>query len=102
MEKIVIFSQYLRHLDVVLEALSRRYDITALRYDGTMPPSKREKVQRDFKDCHAKIPLLINTGSGGVRLNITSASIVIILEILGNSSGSDKRSYCDTAIRTGF
>jgi SNF2 family DNA or RNA helicase len=44
MEKIVIFSQYLRHLDIVSEALSRRYDITALRYDGTVPPSKREKV----------------------------------------------------------
>ena len=79
-EKMVIFSPYIRHLDIMAQSLERCYAIKALRYDGTVKPSKRVDVEKAFQQCSPQVSLLITAGSGSVGLNIPVASVVIILE----------------------
>jgi SNF2 family DNA or RNA helicase len=63
-EKIVVFSTYLKFLDILAEALRRAYNIVAVRYDGSVLPSKRTNVERVFQLCSPEIPLLITAGAG--------------------------------------
>lgn len=63
-EKIVIFSQYLKFLDIVAEALRREFGIIAFRYDGSVMVSKRSEVEGAFKSASPDIPLLMTAGAG--------------------------------------
>jgi SNF2 family DNA or RNA helicase len=63
-EKIVVFSAYLKFLDILVEALSRTHNIKALRYDGSVLPSKRSNIEQRFQQCSPDIPLLITAGTG--------------------------------------
>jgi SNF2 family DNA or RNA helicase len=63
-EKIVVFSAYLKFLDILAEALRTVYHIDAVRYDGSVLPSKRSNVERRFRQCSSEIPLLITAGAG--------------------------------------
>lgn len=82
--KIVVFSQYLRFLDIIEEALKRQYGVECLRYDGTVLQSLRKGIESKYADPTNKKPLLITAGAGGVGLNITAASVVIQTEIWWN------------------
>lgn len=71
-EKMVVFSTYLKFLDILAEALRRVYNIDAVRYDGSVLPSKRSNVERAFQLCTPEIPLLITAGAGkSLLLNIS-------------------------------
>jgi SNF2 family DNA or RNA helicase len=85
-EKVVIFSPFLKHLDIVHEVLRREFNVTALRYDGTVPLTKRTTVENAFKNCHPEIPLLLTSGAGGVGLNLTCASVMIQMEVWWNGN----------------
>lgn len=85
-EKIVIMSQYLKYLDVIAVALDRRYNISCLRYDGTVSQAHRITVQEKFADKSKGRPLLITVGAGSVGLNLTSGRIVILAEQWWNAS----------------
>lgn len=85
-QKILVFSQYLKFLDILEEALKRAFGVQALRFDGTVGQGQRLKVQQDFKDLDPKVPLLMTTGAGAYGLNITDASIIIQCEIWWNLS----------------
>lgn len=85
-EKIVVFSKYLRFLDVVAEALRKHSQLEPLRYNGTVKLAQREVVRKAFETCPQWIPLLITGDAGGVGLNITTASIAVQLEIWWNQN----------------
>jgi SNF2 family DNA or RNA helicase len=84
--KILVFSQYLKFLDILEEALKRAFGISVLRFDGTVGQRQRLHVQQRFKDSDPEVPLLMTAGSGAYGLNITDASIIIQCEIWWNSS----------------
>ena len=84
--KIIIFSKFLKFLDIIEEAFSRTFAIPCLRYDGTVPPSQRRGIEVRFAAVHNDMPLLITAGACGVGLNITAASIVIQTEIWWNGN----------------
>ncbi|KAF2711954.1 hypothetical protein K504DRAFT_531124 [Pleomassaria siparia CBS 279.74] len=44
-KRIMVISQFLKYLDMVAAALSRRYNIKPLRFDGTVPQLKRGRIQ---------------------------------------------------------
>ena len=82
--KIVIFSQFLKWLDIVQEALLRKLELESLRYDGLVPSAERKQLEDQFTHSDNKRPFLITANSGGVGLNILTASIVIQTEVWWN------------------
>jgi superfamily II DNA or RNA helicase len=85
-EKIIVFSQYLKFLDIIAEALRRCYNVEALRFDGKVSNRDRLGVQEQFKVSDPSVPLLITAGAGSSGLNITTGSIIIILEVWWNKN----------------
>jgi SNF2 family DNA or RNA helicase len=79
-QRIVVFSNYLRYLDLIALALRRKFKIQALRFDGTIPQAKRGEVQRHFATEGNTKPILITAGAGGVGLNLTSGLVMIQTE----------------------
>jgi len=85
-QKILVFSQYLKFLDIIDEAMQRVFDVKCLRFDGTVSHHQRAKVQQDFVDSDPSVPLLMTVGSGAYGLNVATASIIIQCEIWWNLS----------------
>lgn len=83
-EKMVIFSMSSRFLDILGSALQQRFNVSCLRFDGTIPPIKREDIRMRFSQAHPKIPMLIQGDAGGVGLNLTEASISVQTEAWWN------------------
>merc|ERR1711939_138380 len=81
--KVVIFSQYLKFLDILAEVLKRE-GIKAYRYDGTIKSSERTRIEADFAKADPSIPLLITSGAGGTSLNLQCANVVIQTEVWWN------------------
>jgi SNF2 family DNA or RNA helicase len=75
--KILIFSQFVKHLDLVRE----RLDADSLRYaylDGSTT-DRQAQVELFQKDENIKI-FLISLKAGGLGLNLTAADYVFILD----------------------
>jgi SNF2 family DNA or RNA helicase len=83
-EKIIVFSCFLRFLDIVNQVIKDEFEIDCLRYDGTMGSNEKERVQWAFSDSTGHSILLITSGAGGVGLNLQSASVVIQTEVWWN------------------
>lgn len=83
-QKILVFSQYLKFLDIIAEALRRVHGVEALRFDGKVNHTQRVKVQEDFKTADAKVPLLMTAAAGAYGLNVTAASIILQCEVWWN------------------
>ncbi|TGO47700.1 hypothetical protein BCON_0266g00050 [Botryotinia convoluta] len=84
--KIVIFSCFLKFLDILDEALYQECSIKSSRYDGSIAAEQRIEIENSFRQADPKLPLLITGGSGGVGLNIAYAGIVIQAEPWWNSN----------------
>ena len=77
--KLLIFSQFVKHLDIVKELLKSR-KIPFAYLDGSSPPTERkEQVEKFNKDSSLKI-FLISIKAGGLGLNLTEADYVFILD----------------------
>lgn len=62
--KMVIFSAYLKYLDIIEEVLFRDTAVRSIRYDGTVDASQRYAVEEAFRACGPEVPLLITGGAG--------------------------------------
>ncbi|QKX58009.1 uncharacterized protein TRUGW13939_05129 [Talaromyces rugulosus] len=83
-EKIVIFSTFLRFLDIIYHVIKAEFGDLSLELNGTLDLKAKTEVQETFKtnkDCKF---LLITSGCGGVGLNLQSGSIVIQTEVWWN------------------
>ncbi len=96
--KILVFSTYLKFLDIVSESL-HRHQLDSLRIDGTIKPNERRQMEKEFAQPHNARPLLITAQTGGVALNLTAASVVILAEEWWNSS-TQNQALC-RAVRQG-
>jgi SNF2 family DNA or RNA helicase len=76
-EKILVFSPFLKVLDIFATALKEKHGVKSLRYDGTLDTDEREAVRSKFSECSRDVPMMITASAGGVGLNITDASIII-------------------------
>ena len=77
--KTVVFSQFTKFLDI-LELALKREEMQFTRLDGTQSQSQREKVLAAFSSSESKIDvLLISLRAGGVGLNLTCASRVLMM-----------------------
>ena len=75
--KVLIFSQFVKHLDLVREYLkTNKIDFAYL--DGSST-DRKEQVERFNKDNNLKL-FLISIKAGGLGLNLTEADYVFILD----------------------
>ncbi|KAI8645409.1 SNF2 family N-terminal domain-containing protein, partial [Parasitella parasitica] len=79
--KTVVFSQFTSFLDLIGDSLNRE-NIQFTRLDGSIPQAKREKVLSSFskEGADGVEVLLISLRAGGVGLNLTCASRVIMMD----------------------
>lgn len=84
--KIVIFGSYLRLLDIVARVFKHEFGMDCLLFDGTMSKDQKQTAQVLFDPASGSKVMLITSGSGGVGLNIQSASIVVQMEIWWNEN----------------
>ena len=75
--KVLIFSQFVKHLELVRQYLkARKIDFAYL--DGSST-DRKDQVERFNKDPHLKV-FLISIKAGGLGLNLTEADYVFILD----------------------
>jgi SNF2 family DNA or RNA helicase len=75
--KILVFSSFVKHLDLYAKALTRRRIKFSLL---TGASTNREKIVNSFQDNPANRIFLISLKAGGVGLNLTAADYVFILD----------------------
>ncbi|MDP1813378.1 MAG: DEAD/DEAH box helicase [Leadbetterella sp.] len=87
--KVVIFSQWERMTRIV----AAEFDKKGIEYDylhGGIPSQKREKLLKNFKE-NPNSRIFLSTDTGGVGLNLQSASLVINLDIPWNPAVLEQR-----------
>ncbi|MBC9931783.1 DEAD/DEAH box helicase [Chitinophaga qingshengii] len=93
----LVFSQFVRHLELVKTALEQR-GIDCLYLDGATPIPQRERLVRDFQSGRGQL-FLISLKAGGVGLNLTAADYVVHLDPWWNPAIEEQAS--DRAHRIG-
>jgi SNF2 family DNA or RNA helicase len=86
-EKIVIFSKYLRFLDLLAEVLTHMDDKPSVyRFDGEQTPVRRGITRFMFSEANEDdfSIMLVTAGAGGAGINLSAASIVIQCEVWWN------------------
>ncbi|PSL48217.1 SNF2 family DNA or RNA helicase [Chitinophaga niastensis] len=93
----LVFSQFVRHLDLVKEALNS-LGITYLYLDGATPLPQRDTLVKDFQAGKGQL-FLISLKAGGLGLNLTAADYVIHMDPWWNPAIEEQAS--DRAYRIG-
>ncbi|KAH0544431.1 hypothetical protein FGG08_001458 [Glutinoglossum americanum] len=86
--KIVIFSKFLRFLDILEQALQRKSkpNQAILRFDGTLDNEERTAVKSRFNNIKSSVILLISSGAGGAGLNLASGEHIVRCEPWWNAN----------------
>jgi SNF2 family DNA or RNA helicase len=95
--RVLLFSQFTRHLALVEEALESR-GISFLYLDGSTPGSQRARLVERFQEGEGQV-FLISLKAGGTGLNLTAADYVVHMDPWWNPSAEDQAS--DRAHRIG-
>ncbi|MBW6500351.1 MAG: DEAD/DEAH box helicase [Bacteroidales bacterium] len=108
--KILVFSSFVKHLNIFVNALSqRRISFSVL----TGASTNREKIVKSFQDDPDRRVFLISIKAGGLGLNLTAADYVFILDPWWNPAaelqarnrahriGQDKNVFVNKYISTG-
>jgi SNF2 family DNA or RNA helicase len=96
-DRVVVFSQFKGPL-IELEERLNRAGISAVRFDGDTPEKRKEEVRFDFdrSRCNAEgyekkwQVVLANYKTGGVGLNFTDATQMVILDSEWNGGKEDQ------------
>lgn len=78
-DKIVIFSQWTRFMDLLQPFLARN-GFTVVRYDGSMNRAQRSQAIATFRTDAAVRVFLASIGSGGVGITLTVANHLFLLD----------------------
>lgn len=99
-EKVIVFSYILAPLDLLGKKLLRRYrDRVALKVDGRLAKSERDRLIERFKTDKSVTALLLSTRVGGEGLNLTEANHVVYINQWWNPSLN--RQARDRVVRIG-
>ena len=81
-EKVLVFSLFKRYLDLIDRALAERgvEERRIARLDGSMSARARDQEVQKFRRKRSCDIFLISTKAGGLGLNLTAASTVVIME----------------------
>ena len=95
--KVLVFSQFVRHLELIKAACESR-GFTPRRLSGETSSQKRKELVRDFQKGEFDI-FLISLKAGGTGLNLTEADYVIHVDPWWNPAAEDQAT--DRAHRMG-
>ena len=85
-EKVLVFSQFARMLDLLAEACQKQ-NISYYHFDGQTPPAKRaEMVARFQEPGNGTNVFLISLKAGNAGLNLTAASYVFLFDPWWNTA----------------
>ncbi|KAF1315738.1 DNA repair protein rad5, swi/snf-related matrix-associated actin-dependent regulator of chromatin, partial [Globisporangium splendens] len=87
--KVVVFSQWTHMLEMVATLL-QHHGFAHCMFHGAMPQETREKVLTKFAKDPTMDVLVISLKAGGVGLNLTCASVVILLDPWWNPGVEDQ------------
>lgn len=87
--KILIFSEWVRMLDLVVERLEKKR-IDYVLHTGSIPQAQRRIHINRFK-TDPKCRIFLSSDSGGVGLNLQAASVVINLDLPWNPAKLEQR-----------
>ena len=87
--KVLIFSEWVRMLELVEERL-KRHKIDYALHVGKMPQQERRTHIRRFKD-DPECRVFLSSESGGVGLNLQAASVVVNLDLPWNPAKLEQR-----------
>ncbi|KAI9273838.1 SNF2 family N-terminal domain-containing protein, partial [Helicostylum pulchrum] len=79
-EKVLIFSQFTRMLDI-LELVMSTLNVTYVRLDGETKVMERQNVIDDFNEDESIDVFLLSTKAGGFGINLTSANVVVLYDL---------------------
>eukprot|EP00928_Gymnodinium_smaydae_P023274 TRINITY_DN19272_c0_g1_i1.p1 TRINITY_DN19272_c0_g1~~TRINITY_DN19272_c0_g1_i1.p1 ORF type:complete len:846 (+),score=184.67 TRINITY_DN19272_c0_g1_i1:163-2538(+) len=80
-QKVLVFSRSTQLLDILEACLWQQgWSPQVLRLDGTTAPGMRQRLVDEFNASSTRGVFLISTRAGGVGLNLTSASVVVIFD----------------------
>lgn len=80
-QKILVYSGSTHLLDILQACLWQQgMSPQVLRLDGHTPPRQRQGLVDEFNSSSTRGVFLISTRAGGVGLNLTSASVVVIFD----------------------
>lgn len=85
--KAIVFSQWVKTLEVLKERLAR---FGPLEYHGRIPSARRDDVIRQFKQDADSHLLLISYGAGSVGLNLQFAQYVFLFDRWWNPAVEDQ------------
>ncbi|KAJ6499950.1 SNF2 family N-terminal domain-containing protein [Mycena vitilis] len=77
--KILIFSQFTQILDI-LQAILKQKDIQFLLLTGSTPVDVRQSLVDEFSETESISVFLLSTKAGGMGINLTAASVVIMFD----------------------
>ncbi|KAH0161685.1 hypothetical protein KCU67_g6235, partial [Aureobasidium melanogenum] len=86
-EKIVIFSKYMKFLDLLAEVFAHMEGQPSVyRFDGTQSPVRRELTRFMYTTADDKefCIMLVTAGAGGAGINLSAASVVVQGEVWWN------------------
>jgi SNF2 family DNA or RNA helicase len=86
-KKAIVFSQWVKTLDVLSEALDR---FGPMEYHGRIPSSKRDGVIQQFKEDPSKHLILMSYGAGSVGLNLQFCEYVFLFDRWWNPAIEDQ------------
>ncbi|KAF7361843.1 ATP-dependent helicase fft2 [Mycena venus] len=77
--KVLIFSQFTQILDI-LQAILKQKDIKYLLLTGSTPVDVRQSLVDEFSEQEEISVFLLSTKAGGMGINLTAASVVIMFD----------------------
>ncbi|XP_019642075.1 PREDICTED: DNA excision repair protein ERCC-6-like 2 [Branchiostoma belcheri] len=97
-KKVLVFSFYTKLLDIIEQFLMSTGEVYT-RLDGTTRTSDRLRIVKDFNSNPNILICLVSTTAGGLGLNFTGASVVILFEPTWNPANDQQAQ--DRAYRIG-
>ena len=89
-KKAVIFSQMTYMFDLISFVLKSENFFSFVRLDGSMSQAKREKAVQEFKnEDHIQV-MVMSLKAGGLGLNLTCASLVLLMDLWWNPAVEDQ------------
>ncbi|OHE93646.1 DNA repair protein RAD5 [Colletotrichum orchidophilum] len=87
-EKIIIFSTYVRFLDIIELAIHRNASLNfhPLRFDGSVGREERDRRATEFDENPSLPVMMVSKGAGGVGMDLTVASHIIQCEAWWNGN----------------
>ncbi|EIN11311.1 SNF2 family DNA-dependent ATPase [Punctularia strigosozonata HHB-11173 SS5] len=77
--RILVFSQFTQVLDI-LETILRQQDVKFVTLTGSTPVDARQALVDDFTEDESIPVFLLSTRAGGMGINLTAASVVVMYD----------------------